>query len=211
MSRPATVLLTGFGPFPGIPVNASGLLVPRLARAARKRFPGVTINALVLPTEWLRGPARVRAAIARNAPDIAIHFGVSPQAHGFVIERRGVNACSSAADGAGRLPPLAVLDPDGPERLASTLPVARIVKQLTAAGLPAVASDDAGTYLCNAVLFQSLALAAGRKSGLLAGFIHIPASLAGAGPDGRSPAHGCTLTLDQALAGGLEILAACLD
>ena len=117
----------------------------------------------------------------------------------------------SAADGAGRLPPLAVLDPDGPERLASTLPVARIVKQLTAAGLPTVTSDDAGTYLCNAVLFQSLALAAGSKNGLLAGFIHIPASLAGAGANGRSPEPGCPLTLDQALDGGLQILAACLE
>ena len=117
-----TILLTGFGPFPGIPFNASGLLVPRIARAARARFPGLTIATAILPTEWRRGPARAASAINRAAPDIAIHFGVSPKAHGFVIERRGVNACLPSADGAGLMPPLALLEPNGPARRAVTLP-----------------------------------------------------------------------------------------
>jgi pyroglutamyl-peptidase len=206
-----TILLTGFGSFPGVAVNASGLLVTRVARAARRRFPNSTITTLVLPTEWQRGPQRVKAAIARAQPDIAIHFGVSSEARGFVIERRGVNACAAMPDGAGHLPALALLEPDGPPQRSSTLPVATIVKRLTARGLPAVASSDAGTYLCNAVLFQSLALASADRLGMIAGFIHIPASLAGGGIDGRGPAPGCPLTLTDALTGGLEIIAACLE
>ena len=213
MTNAYTLLLTGFGPFPGIPVNASGLLVPRIARAARARFSALTVATAILPTEWQRGPARMEAAIARAQPDIAIHFGVSPRASGFVIERFGVNACMASADGAGRLPPLALLDPQGPARRAVTLPVAAIIERLTEQGLPALASDDAGHYLCNAVLFHSLARAAGTRTAVpgKSGFVHLPACLAGGGADHKSPQPGCCLSHAQVISGSLAIIAACLE
>ncbi len=195
----ANILITGFGPFPGVAVNATGLLVPRLASVARRRFAGVVIHSAILPTEWGRGPARALCAHERATPDVSIHFGVSGRAQGFVIERRGVNACLQTEDGAGHLPPLAVLDPAGPKRRAVTLPVAGIVARLRALGLPAVASDDAGSYLCNAVLYQSLGFGDG-----MAGFVHLPSSLVDEGQAGA-------LTFEQALAGSLEIIAVCLD
>jgi pyroglutamyl-peptidase len=212
MSTQRTILLTGFGPFPGIPVNASGLLVPVFGRAARKRFPDLSIKTLVLPTEWQRGPARVAAAIERIKPDVAIHFGVSPKAHGFVVERRGVNTCMATADGAGELPVVPHLDADGPGRLAVTLPVEAIIAGLRRAGLPAVPSDDAGTYLCNAVLYRSLGRAesATTEKSMIAGFIHIPAGLAGAGVGQRRPVAGCPLTREQVVAGSMIIIEACL-
>jgi pyroglutamyl-peptidase len=185
------------------------LLAPRIGRAARGRFPGHTIATLVLPTEWARGPSRVAAAVARIKPDIAIHFGVSPLAKGFVIERRGVNACVATPDGAGHLPSLAVLDPDGPGLRAVTLPVVDIVKRLKAVGLPVATSDDAGQYLCNAVLYSSLTQ--GAQGGMKAGFVHIPASLAGGGPDQRAPMPGCQLTHAELIDGSLELIAACLE
>ncbi len=207
-----SVLITGFGPFPGVAVNASGMLVPRLARAARRRFVGVHVHTAILPTEWGRGPARARAAHERASPDISIHFGVSGRAQGFVIERRGVNVCLHTEDGAGKLPPLDVLDPNGPKRRAVTLPVAGIVARLKSLGLPAVTSDDAGSYLCNAVLYQSLGLTGADARGMgcgMAGFVHLPSSLA------PSPladeGHSGPLTFEQALAGSLEIIAVCLD
>lgn len=196
------VLLTGFGPFPGVEVNGTGVMVPRLARAARRRFPGVVISTAILPTEWQRGPVKARAALARAKPDVVLHFGVSDRAHGFVIERRGVNACVAFPDGAGMMPPAPMLDAAGPKRRAVTLPVAGIVARLKAAGLPAVSSDDAGQYLCNAVLYQSLGLM-DADEGRMAGFVHLPASLAQPHVDG-------TLTVEQAVAGSLEILAVCL-
>ena len=196
-----SVLITGFGLFPGVPVNASGALARRLAAAARRRYPGIAIHSAVLPTQWRLGPVRAERAITRVQPDIAIHFGVSAQAQGFVIERRAVNVCLSHADGVGELPPLALLDPNGPKRRAVTLPVAAIVKRLRALGLPAASSDHAGTYLCNAVLYRSLGLTVGSRA--IAGFVHIPASLAGG--------DACPLAASQALAGGLEILGVCLE
>ena len=197
MPHTQTLLLTGFGPFPGVPVNASGELVARLGPAARKAHPGLKVHTTTLPTVWLLGPDHARAAIERIRPDIVIHFGVSAQATGFVIERAGTNACAAIADAGGELPRLAVLDINGPDQRCTTLPVGAIVLALTARGLPATTSEDAGKYLCNAVLYRSLGLADGPA---MTGFVHIPASL-GAG----------SLTLYQALSGGLAIIATCLD
>lgn len=193
------VLITGFGPFPGVAVNATGRLVPVLARAARRRFQGVGIYSAILPTEWEQGPARARAAYERASPDVSIHFGVSGRAEGFVIERRGVNNCLRSADGAGQTPALDVLDPSGPRRRAVTLPVGKIVARLKGMGVPVATSDDAGSYLCNAVLYQSLGFGEG-----IAGFVHLPSSLADEGQAGA-------LTFEQAVAGSLEIIAVCLD
>lgn len=199
-----TVLLTGFGPFPGMPANATRELVPVLARRARLRFAGVQVRSALLPTEWVRGPQHASSALERAQPDIVIHFGVSERAAGFVIERRGVNVCASSADGAGALPAAALLEPDGPQQRAVNLPVDLIVDRLRGLGLPAALSDDAGQYLCNAVLYQSLARLAG--SGAIAGFVHLPHAL----PQTREGAA-AGLTFAEAVTGGLEIIAVCLE
>jgi len=194
------ILLTGFGPFPGVQVNATGVLVPRLARAARRRFASHSVSTAILPTEWVRGPARARAAFERAQPTLVLHFGVSDRARGFVVERRGVNACVMAADGVGAMPASLVLNEIGRKRRRVTLPVPTIVRRLQELGLPAEASDDAGQYLCNAVLYQSLGLMEGAG---MVGFVHLPSALADDHGEGA-------LTIEQALAGSLAILDVCL-
>jgi pyroglutamyl-peptidase len=203
-----TILLTGFGPFPGVVVNASAALVARVAISARRRWPEVVFHTATLPTEWARGPKRARMIIARTQPDIILHFGVSGRASGFVIETRSANQCVAEADGAGHLPPLALLETDGPKLRRVTLPVADIVARLKLAALPVSTSDDAGSYLCNAVLFQSLGLTEGTAS-CMAGFIHIPATLAADTLDLAKTDR--ALTVGQALTGSLDILAVCLE
>ena len=81
-SRPV-LLLTGFGPFPRVPVNATSLLVPRIAEAADKAFAGIGVVCEIIPTEWRAGLARVEGLYAEHRPLIAIHFGVSGRATGL--------------------------------------------------------------------------------------------------------------------------------
>ena len=88
------ILLTGFGPFPGVAANATSLLVPRIGLAARHAFPGVAIVSHILPTEWDAGLHVVRELYANLRPEIALHFGVSGRARGFEIEARGRNHCN---------------------------------------------------------------------------------------------------------------------
>lgn len=197
-----TALLTGFGPFPGVAYNATGVLVPRLAAAARRQFPDWSIATAILPTEWSAAPLALSRHFARAQPLLALHFGVSREARGFVIETLGRNVCRDTADAAGMNPSAAMLVADGPATRAASLPTPEILARLARRGLPAATSDDAGGYLCNAVLYHSLGHAALAARTARAGFIHIPVDLG-------EPGSG--LSLPDAVRGGLDILVACLD
>jgi pyroglutamyl-peptidase len=150
------ILLTGFGPFPGVAVNASQRLAGLLARRARRRWPDARVTCATLPTEWQRGPDRLAALWRTHSPDIALHFGVSARAIGFEIEITARNVRADSDDARGARPPGPCHGAAGPATCASTLPARAIVAALAARGLPGCISDDAGTYLCNSILYCSL-------------------------------------------------------
>jgi pyroglutamyl-peptidase len=203
-----SVLLTGFGPFPGVPINATMRLVPELARRAERAF-GVKITAGILPTEWAAAPAQLDLLLAASDPDLVVHFGVSARARGFEIELRARNACSPLPDAAGALPQLATIRGEGASTLAASLPAQFLATRLRRIGVPAFTSRDAGAYLCNRLLYHSLARAAGSRNRRV-GFIHIPATLARLSGPNRARGGGCPLSWQQAIDGGLEVLAVCL-
>lgn len=171
-----TVLLTGFGPFPGIPVNASGDLVRRIVRTARRRYPASRFAVAVLPTQWTRAQNRIEALHRRHRPALALHFGVASGTDGIRLETEARNFCRSSVDAAGALPPAPVLCADGPSERPATINISAIADALREGGWPASISHDAGGYLCNAVLYHSLAAAESRDV-CQVGFIHIPADL----------------------------------
>ncbi len=211
MNGRTTVLLTGFGPFPSVPANATSLLVPRLAEAARAAFPGIAFETRTLPTEWSSGIEHLYGLYEELTPTVALHFGVSSRARGFEIEARGRNRLAFVPDAAGALPSTPVLRADGHEYLASTVPVGAIVARLRRRGLPAFISRDAGTYLCNAAFYTALDMARRTEREHRIGFVHLPASLC---VEERRPALGihprCPLSWRDAVEGGLEIIGATL-
>jgi len=196
------VLLTGFGPFPGVAENATGVLVPRLAEAARERLPGASVLSEILATEWDGGPARLAAVMEDFDPTHVLHLGVSERARGFVVERTARNSRNVTPDACGAIANSGCVLDDGPDTVMSTFPAEAIVARLAALGLPAVLSDDAGSYLCNAVLYHSLCRAAAGGHMRTIGFVHVPADL------GRP---GSALNWDNAFCGGLQIVLACLE
>ncbi len=198
-TRPV-VLLTGFGPFPGIADNVTGTLVPHLAKSARKLFPHPRFVTDILPTEWDAGPRRLDELMSRHRPLLSLHFGVDAGADGFKIETQGANECAAREDARAALPPQASIVTDGPARLSATLPVEVIVAALKSRGLPVSISDSAGRYLCNAILYRSLWHCTQPGRFARSGFVHLPHDLE-QGP----------LSFDQALEGSLAIIAACLD
>jgi pyroglutamyl-peptidase len=199
-----SVLMTGFGPFPGVGRNATLELVPELALRAERLFAGVEMCTAILPTEWTAAPRRIAALIAEGDPDLVLHFGVSQRARGFEIEMRARNAAAASPDAAGALPEAPAIHPEGRAFLPTSLPVHHLAWRLRRIGVPAYVSRDAGAYLCNWLLYHSLARAP--RPGRRIGFIHVPTSLARAAAQQRAR----PLSWQQAIAGGLEILAACL-
>jgi pyroglutamyl-peptidase len=211
MAARPTIVLTGFGPFPGVEVNASAKLVTDLAVAVRVQFPDYDVIGEILPTEWIAAPRRMLQLLDGINPALVLHFGVSQHAQGFELELIGRNMRTSLQDAAGELPPTVEVIPEGPALLAATLPAERIVVRLSRLGLPCQTSDNAGTYLCNTMLYHSLATARTRPPPYPVGFIHVPARLIGADPPSNFVAPDCLLGWDAAYTGALEIVAACLD
>ena len=205
-----TVLITGFGPFPGVPVNATMQLVPELAAAGTRAFAGVRIATAILATEWAAAPRTLDGLLAEVKPDLVLHFGVSSRARGFEVEFAGGQCLHADAGCGGRYCRReSGCARTGRSTCKASLPVQHIVARLRARGIPAFVSRDAGGYLCNATLYHSLGCAR-EVPGRRVGFIHIPATLGRPGAANRGRVGACRLTWEQAGSGGLEILAACL-
>jgi pyroglutamyl-peptidase len=203
-----TILLTGFGPFPSIGANATTVLVPHLAAAARRAFPGLRFSVHILPTEWIASLRLLADLTEELQPVVALHFGVSGRATGFEIETRGRNACSPSEDAAGELPIRECVTPGGPEYLRATIPAPHIVSRLRRQGIPARTSRDAGGYLCNALLYRSLEIARASNRGQRTGFVHLPATLVHERRPEREPWGHRQLAWDDVISGGLEVIRA---
>ena len=197
-TRP-TILLTGFGPFPGVTKNVSAELIEALALVAQKRFPKRQVIAHVLPTEWQTAPVHLAALYKLHTPMLVLHFGVSLQATGFRIETQAHNTHGPIADDKGALPHSGLISSTGPAVLPVSVPAQTIVARLLALSVPAGLSHHAGTYLCNCVLYHSLERAGQEAALVRAGFVHIPT-------DFTHP----QFDFDTALKGGLEIIRTCL-
>lgn len=211
-SPQCAALITGFGPFPGVPHNVSGRLAEEVGDALRKRFTSSRIVTAALPTEWEVAPERISDMICDLKPAVALHFGVSDQASGFVIETVARNA-TGRVDAAGTMPNADYLEPFGPDELATQLPAGRIHARLRRLGLPSRLSRDAGTYLCNAVFYRSVLTQTELGLGGQSGFIHLPVAI----PDQcgnvtrrRKTAGTTTMDLESVVRGGIEILSTCL-
>jgi pyroglutamyl-peptidase len=164
-----------------------------------KRFPKRRVVSHVLPVEWKRTPKELADLYRREQFSLILHFGVSGPARGFVIEEVAQNACCTAADACGAPPKhLYVTAKSDPATLPTQLPAVAIVKALSALWIPAKLSDDAGTYLCNAVFYHSLCYRDDAGNSAVSGFVHMP------------PLYGRDFTHEKALQGGLEIVRVCL-
>lgn len=209
MRQHDTILLTGFGPFPGCPENASERFVSKLAHLAARRFSAHRVVARVLPTEWERAPSRLSFLYERERPKLVLHFGVSDCASCYVLERTARNARRETPDAAGALPANQVVVEGGPDTLIARLPADDITQRLGTLKVPVVTSDDAGSYLCNAVLYQSLLIAEEHEQTEAVGFFHIPKAIRPAEIKSRKSGE-IQFDWGTALAGGLEIIRTCL-
>ena len=168
MARAPLVLVTGFGPFPGVEHNPSGELA--LALAADPP-PGAAVRADVLPVTFDGVGAAYDELLAGSAPDVLLSLGVhrGPE---FRLERRARGRLeTSRPDAAGRVGGVLELS-DEPE-LACGYDLEELARVLIAAGAASVRlSSDAGQYVCERTYHHVLTRA--RERGLPALFLHVP-------------------------------------
>jgi len=194
MERPR-ILLTGFGPFPGVPTNPSGWLAETLAERLPAPDLQGRIHARIFRTEW-QAAALLPNLCETLQPHVMIHFGVSEHANTFRLEHSAHNRAAPRADAAGALPAGPVISAEGAERLDTAFPAAALARHLKTSGVAAVTSHSAGHYLCNFLYYHSLDWALRQPAPPLVLFVHIP----------PLSAKGGDLSDEMLLRGGQEIM-----
>lgn len=173
-ARPVRVLLTGFGPFPGVPVNPTGAIVAAAARRlARTRTP-LRVATETLPTEWAM-LARLPDLLCFHRPDVVVMTGVAVRARSARLERTAhARADAALSDAAGAK--LIVKSGIYAHRAARRTEVDanRVKTALNRAKLRISVSDDPGRYLCNAAYLTALDWAARRAPRPTVVFVHVP-------------------------------------
>jgi pyroglutamyl-peptidase len=165
------VLLTGFGPFSGVPFNPSAVLVKALARRRRPAFVGIARTTHVFATTY-EAVDRDLTKLFAQKPDIILMFGLAGSRRHVCIETRARNAVSLLfPDASGYRPERGVIVHGG-QALRGRAPFADLLAALRDSAIPDRLSRDAGRYLCNYAYWRALDRAGHRNP--LVQFVHIP-------------------------------------
>ncbi len=167
------VLVTGFDPFGREPVNPAFEAV----RLLPDSLAGAEIRKLELPTSFQRSAQAVEEAMAACPADIVICVGQAGGRSCVTLEQVALNLAEARIpDNDGFQPQDRPVVPGGAPAWYATIPLKAARDAVRAAGLPCHISYSAGTYVCNALLYQVLNLCAERYPQTRVGFVHVPYS-----------------------------------
>jgi pyroglutamyl-peptidase len=191
-------LVTGFDPFGGETVNPSLEAVRRLP----SRLGELAVVPQRLPAEFATSLPMLYAAIEGENPDIVLCVGEAGSRTELSPERVAINVQDARIpDNGGDQPVDVPVVPDGPAAYFTTLPIKAAVQAMRQAGLPAVVSNTAGTFVCNHVFYGLMHYAATRRARFRGGFMHVPYLPQQAANHPKAPSMGV-----ETIVAGIEIL-----
>lgn len=168
----SSILLTGFEPFGGRADNPSWEVVRRIA--AMPEFEG-KIMPVRLPVSFEKAPEAIRRAMAEHKPDAVLMLGFSAKREKISVERAAINIKDAKnPDNDGVRPVDEPIAKNGPAAIFSTLPIKTILGAIQGAGIDAIVSNSAGTYVCNTAFYSALNYAKRLSNHPKVGFIHLP-------------------------------------
>ncbi len=162
-----TVLVTAFEPYDNWPENSSWLTLVELTKSLPET-PAITTR--LYPVDFAEMRQRLSKDLAANF-DYALHLGQAPGTGSVQLEAIGINIGGSSEHLPEEYKPLVA---EGPVAYQSTLPLADWATKLRKAGIPSQVSYNAGTFLCNAMLYLSQHFAEQQRLKTQTTFIHLP-------------------------------------
>lgn len=170
------ILVTGFEPFGGDTKNPSGDAVKALPFSE-----AYEMRKLILPVSWSRAFPEIEKVWDEWKPDAVLMVGLAAGASAIRIERIGINLCGATkdidglyADGSVDSEAERAILADGADAYFSTFDEKNILNALKKAEIPAKYSYSAGAYICNYLLYSSLAKRSKENADMTIGFIHVP-------------------------------------
>ncbi len=167
--KPVTVLITGFGAFPGVRINPTARLMRRVSQIVGRGFHGIAATGVELTVRYSHARRELADADAATSPDAVLLLGLAARARWVRVEQFARPLDSPLqldAGGAGG----SIQQSSGAMPLRATARVQPALAVLRSGGIAARLSASAGHYLCNAVYAAALQQAAGRP--VL--FVHVP-------------------------------------
>lgn len=164
------LLVTGFGSFPGVRHNPSGLIARAIGRSASLKRQGVSVAAHELIVTYAALPD-LKKLISQVKPDAILMFGIAARTKQPRLEKRGENRTRPlSADASGARPTSRKLDEKGPLVLNVRVPLEPLRLAIARQGFKPTLSNNAGAYLCNAVLYTALR----ERPDVPSIFVHVP-------------------------------------
>lgn len=195
-------LVTGFEPFGDDPANPSAEALQLLPA----RLGGLEVATWLLPTAFGRALGALDDALAATRPDIVLCLGLAGGRAALSLERVAINIDDARMpDNLGARPIDLPVAADGPAAYFATLPIKAAVAALRAAGLPAIVSNTAGTFVCNHVFYGLMHRAARAPRPWRGGFLHLPLLPAQAARHGDIPGAP-SMALDDVVRGVAIVL-----
>ena len=166
------ILLTGFEPFGGQPMNPSWAAA--LSARDLLRAEGFAVEAVELPCVFGAAGSVLRNALGDLDPELVVCIGQAGGRGRVSLERVAIN-CDDAPipDNAGNQPVDREVVPGGPAAYFASLPIKAALLAVESAGVPAEVSQTAGTYVCNHT-FYTLMHELAPRPGVRGGFVHVP-------------------------------------
>jgi pyroglutamyl-peptidase len=203
MPRKLSILITGFGPFPGAPFNPTMALVARLVRLRRPAFADEELTGHIFPVTYQAVDRELPELLRRHRPDALLCFGLASRTPYVRIETRARNAVTTLWPDAeharvrkGSIAPGAGAMMFGPH-------TAKLLRAALATGVDARASRDAGRYLCNYLSWRAIEATRNADGPSLAAFVHIPLVPRDGGSQGK---QGHRITPEQLADAGEAVL-----
>ncbi len=194
------ILLTAFEPYDHWKDNSSWLALIELLK---DRPSSVELLTRRYPVDLAALQTQLTADLEKK-PDVVLHLGQSPGAAAIKLEAIALNVAGCLDENGTQLPSLIE---SGELAFHSDMPLGRWAELLRAAGIPAIVSYHAGTFLCNATMYLTHHWCRIHRQPMKIGFVHLPLATEQVAGSGAAHPSLPVATLAQAVRLMIEDLA----
>ncbi|WP_026525115.1 pyroglutamyl-peptidase I [Butyrivibrio sp. MB2005] len=165
------VIISAFEPFDNAKINPSY----EAAKLLPRRIGEAEIEVIRLPVVFGEAAAILEKRIDEEIPDAIIMLGVAGIRTKITPEVIAVNIDDARIpDNQGNSPKFEKIDSEGEDGIFSTLPVTKMVENMTKEGILSELSYSAGAYVCNDLFYRIMNYLKTKDLRIPAGFIHVP-------------------------------------
>lgn len=161
------IVVTAFAPFNGQNINFSAVVLDKLMAAK-------DVVKVLLPVEYVHSFTLLKEVIDDVNPALIILLGEARSYPSVGFEVIAINEYGTHADNVNFVPKTRFIQKCGPDGLFTTLDYDLFVQSFSAKKTAFHRSYSAGTYVCNALLYNTLYYLRESNLNIPCGFIHIP-------------------------------------